>query len=91
MAIHKIDMKSEAMREICKEWRDQKRELETLRTYIKDFPRKTPQSPKTLKPSECYRGLKFSGSADQQLACRKCNLKYPQQYRECQELKGEKD
>lgn len=88
MAIQHISDKSEAMRKICEEWADQKRDLETLRTYVKQ---KFPQAPKTLKPSECHRGLKFSGSADQQLACRKCNLNHPQKYEICQKLKEEKD
>jgi len=87
MAIQHISDKSEAMRKILDEWIDQKRELETLRNYLKQ---KSPQPPETIKPS-CIRGLTFSGVADKQLQCRKCHLNYPDQFKECQEVRGEKD
>lgn len=47
MAIHHLNDKSEAMRAICKEWHEQKRELETLRDHLK---KKAPQLTETMKP-----------------------------------------
>lgn len=85
MAIHHLNDKSDAIRQILEEWHDQKKELETLRDYLKTH---SAQPKETMKPTDCLRGLKFQPK-DQHYFCGRCKREHFDKYQACQELKGE--
>lgn len=90
MAINHITDKSEAMRKICHEWAENKRDLETLRDYIRTIqPQQT--APSRLKLKECpMTNRTFATLGEQEYFCKFCKKRTPETYETCQSKGGEK-
>lgn len=86
MAIHHIEDKSEAMRQICEEWITLKHDIETYKDLVKKLSKKKVESP---KPQTCMMGKTFESKQAQDSFCLNvCRNKTPTTYLECQSRKG---